>query len=187
MPIDAAARSDSESVYEEMQPTKPKKKQAERQTTSKRVTQPASTGATLREEAVQEEALLPLQEPIYLPLTASGLPVLTEAANKRLVVMKAEAERKRLEDEAKSSRKKVPAMRSKSSRALTTPFGMPLPNIVGAHEDVSTMESAGSALADLPWICSSTWTGHSGYPSSRPDSKADSPSSPLGRRMETMR
>ena len=151
MPIDAAARSDGESIYEEMQPAKPKKKQAGRQTTSKRVTHIASTGVAVREEAVEEEALLPHQEPIYLPLTASGLPVLTEAANKRLVIMKAEAERKRLENEAKSSQKKVPAMRSKSSRALTTPFGMPLPNIVGAHEDVSTIR-ARPALAHVPWI-----------------------------------
>lgn len=134
LPLDAAARSDGESVYEEVQTEKPKKKQAERRMTSRRPTQRASTD----QATGPAEPLLPEVEPTYVPLTASGLPVVIEAANKRLMIMKAEAERKRLEEEAKSKRKKVPEMRSKSSRALTAPFGMPMPNIVGSTEMVSS-------------------------------------------------
>ncbi|GHJ86607.1 hypothetical protein NliqN6_3009 [Naganishia liquefaciens] len=139
LPVDAAARSDGESVYEELQPIKPKKKPAQRRTIPRHVSRTASADTSAdpaaSAETVKVEVSLPQKEPMYLPLTTSGLPVLTEAGNKRLLIMKAEAERERLQKEAKSSRKKIPTMRSKSSRALTAPFGMPMPTIVGAHED----------------------------------------------------
>jgi hypothetical protein len=68
--------------------------------------------------------------------------VILEAANKRLMIMKGEAERKRLEEEAKSKGKKIPEMRSKTSRATTTPFGMKYPDEVGQHEMVSAIDIA---------------------------------------------
>lgn len=69
-------------------------------------------------------------------MTATGQPVLIEAAEKRLAILQAEAEKKRLEEEAKSKRKKAPEMRSKSHRVLAAPFGMPMPDSVGFHNEV---------------------------------------------------
>lgn len=135
LPIDAAARSDGESVYEEAHDTKPKKKQSERKTSSRRAAHTPSNTPAL---AVLE----PPRERIYLPMTASGLPVLIEAADKRLSILKAEAERKRLEEEAKSKRKRAPEMRSRSNRALAAPFGMPVPDSVAFHNEVGRLFGA---------------------------------------------
>jgi hypothetical protein len=138
MPRDAAARSDDESIYSEVLPRKPKKKPSERRPVPRGAVRP-----TLRDQAAVPAGLvLPEKEPIYAPVTASGLPVILEAANKRLMIMKGEAERKRLEEEAKSKGKKIPEMRSKTSRATTTPFGMKYPDEVGQHEMVSAIDIA---------------------------------------------
>lgn len=135
LPIDAAARSDGESVYEEGDDTKPKKKQSERKTSSRR--------AALMHTTTSAPVILePPRERIYLPVTASGLPVLIEAADKRLAILKAEAEKKRLEDEAKSKRKRAPEMRSRSNRVLAAPFGMPMPDSVAFHNEVGCLFGA---------------------------------------------
>jgi hypothetical protein len=113
-------------VYQEANDTKPKKKHSERKPSSR------SAAHTPSAPLIPE----PPRERIYLPVTATGQPVLIEAAEKRLAILRAEAEKKRLEEEAKSKRKKAPEMRSKSHRVLAAPFGMPLPDSVGFHNEV---------------------------------------------------
>lgn len=128
LPLDAAAQSDEESVYQDAQNTGRKRNHSARKTSSRRI------GHEAPAPVIPE----PLREPIYLPMTQSGLPVLLEAADKRLAILEAEAEKKRLEEEAKSKRKRAPEMRSRSNRVLAAPFGMPMPESVGFHNEVSS-------------------------------------------------
>lgn len=163
LPLDAAARSDGESVYEEAHGDRPKKKQAERKHQSRRT----GHAADKKPSSVAHGPIEPPRERIYLPVTASGLPVLIEAADRRLKILEAEAEKKRLEEEAKSKSKRVPEIRSKSSRVLAAPFGMPMPDGVGFHNEVSPLckrNLHGRGIDVHLTVFSMTWTESFGYP-----------------------
>jgi hypothetical protein len=149
LPLDAAARSDNESIYAESLQETTKKNRSERKTSARR---PANANTEKRvsrsEKGVATNPFLPEAELYYPPVTASGEPVLLEAADKRMKIVEAEGVKKRT-----------------STRALALPFGMPYSRMVEWNIMVSFYSTARIACCDSQkCLCpnSTIWTGNSG-------------------------
>ncbi|KAJ9097217.1 hypothetical protein QFC21_004886 [Naganishia friedmannii] len=113
LPVDAAARSDNESIYAESHQDASKKNRSEGKPSARR---PAGTNTEKRasrsEKGATTDVFRTEAELFFPPVTASGEPVLLEAADKRMKIVEAEGAKKRT-----------------STRALALPFGMPYPPI----------------------------------------------------------